>query len=309
MNDPAPNDVAFKQPHFFRALLQLVRFPAVFTVIADVMMGFLLTSPTLIAAPFFKLLAASVCFYWAGMVLNDVFDAKQDAEQRPHRPIPSGRISARLAAAIGVGLLIAGIAISWTIGLASLRLGLLLALAIVLYDAVLKQTPLAPIAMGACRFFNILLAASYPLQWDSVWGLPQLQVAAGFGIYIVGITIFARSEATLKPNRRLLYSGTIVIFSGLAILGHFTSFEPGFNHLQVGILLALIAAGLLVRLGNAIRSGLPISIQMAIKSLLMTIITLDAILIYFKTDEPAYAITCMLLILPAIFLARKIAVT
>ena len=37
---------------------------------------------------------------------------------------------------------------------------MLLAGCIVLYDAVLKRTPLAPLAMGACRMLNVLLGMS-----------------------------------------------------------------------------------------------------------------------------------------------------
>ena len=100
------------------------------------------------------------------MVLNDVFDREQDARERPTRPIPSGRISIGRAAAIG-----------WTLigrrrraGLVGRRGGAatggpgvvatLLAATVSGYDAVLKRTPLGPLAMGACRTLNVLLGMS-----------------------------------------------------------------------------------------------------------------------------------------------------
>ena len=36
------------------------------------------------------LLSGTVLVYVAGMVLNDAFDARIDARERPRRPIPSG---------------------------------------------------------------------------------------------------------------------------------------------------------------------------------------------------------------------------
>ena len=88
-----------------RDYLQLCRFPAVFTAMADVFLGFLLVhvelSPT---REFGLLLAASSCLYLAGMVFNDVFDRKVDARERPNRPIPSGRVARDEALAIGLTL-------------------------------------------------------------------------------------------------------------------------------------------------------------------------------------------------------------
>src|SRR5713226_483666 len=89
------------------------------------------------------LLAASACLYSGGMVWNDFFDVEQDRRERPYRPLPSGRITRRAAALLGVALLVAGLAFaalasgfseSWT----SLIVAGLLIPAILLYDAWLK---------------------------------------------------------------------------------------------------------------------------------------------------------------------------
>ena len=69
------------------ALLQLVRIPTVFTAMADIFLGFLLTHSTLEPASTFAfLLGASVCIYWTGMILNDYFDRDVDGQERPGRP-------------------------------------------------------------------------------------------------------------------------------------------------------------------------------------------------------------------------------
>src|SRR5579864_6868436 len=92
--------------------LQLCRLPAVFSAMADIFAGYLLTHaspPTLApAATFGLLLGASSCLYLAGMVLNDVFDREVDARERPGRPIPSGRVSLTVAIGLGFALLAAG---------------------------------------------------------------------------------------------------------------------------------------------------------------------------------------------------------
>ena len=80
-------------PSRMRAYLQLFRIPNVFTAIADVTMGLLFVRRSL--EPYdawIALIAASALLYTAGMVLNDVYDMEIDAQERPERPLPSGRI-------------------------------------------------------------------------------------------------------------------------------------------------------------------------------------------------------------------------
>lgn len=60
-----------------------------FTAIADVTMGYLVTQGTVDAWPLLvALVASSAALYLAGMVLNDVFDATLDAQERPTHPFP-----------------------------------------------------------------------------------------------------------------------------------------------------------------------------------------------------------------------------
>src|SRR5262245_65919965 len=86
--------------------LQLIRLPNVFTAAADSLAGWLLVRGSL-AAPerWLPLLAASMVLYAAGIALNDVFDYAIDLQERPARPLPSGRVSRRFAAWAG-GLLV-----------------------------------------------------------------------------------------------------------------------------------------------------------------------------------------------------------
>ena len=131
------------------------------------------------------------------MVLNDVFDVVIDRQERPSRPLPSGRIPLRLALHVGGVMLGAGVALGWAAGAfqGQFRSGLVataLAGAVLAYDRILKRTVLAPVVMGSCRTLNILLGAS---AVAGAWHPIHYVVAAGVGIYITGVTWFARTEA------------------------------------------------------------------------------------------------------------------
>jgi len=92
---------------------QLVRVPNVFTVVADVTMGFLFVRESLRPFTLYLLaLFASIALYWAGMVLNDVCDYEQDLRERSERPLPSGRVDLRTAKTVGWGLLLLGIVLA-----------------------------------------------------------------------------------------------------------------------------------------------------------------------------------------------------
>ncbi|MCA9069833.1 MAG: UbiA family prenyltransferase, partial [Planctomycetaceae bacterium] len=140
-----------------RTYLQLMRFPAVFTAMGDILLGFMLNHEMLNDAPWDLglLLVASSCLYLAGMVLNDVFDRQVDAQERPQRPIPSGRVPVQTAATLGGLLLLAGIGAASKVGIHSLTVAGLLTACILLYDAWAKKTVLGPVVMGSCRFLNV----------------------------------------------------------------------------------------------------------------------------------------------------------
>src|SRR5262245_57655052 len=128
--------------------LQLCRFAAVFTALADIFLGYLLTHPDL--SPEREvglLLVASAGLYLAGMVFNDIFDRNVDAEERPNRPIPSGRISLRAAIWFGAVLLAIGVVAASAVGRQSALVAGLLVGTIFLYDGLLKSTSLGPLAM------------------------------------------------------------------------------------------------------------------------------------------------------------------
>ena len=304
-----------------RDYLQLCRFPAVFTAMADIILGYLLVHVSL--APtreFGLLLAASSCLYLAGMVFNDVFDRKIDAVERPKRPIPSGRIPLTSAAVFGSTLLIVGVAAAACVGAKSLTVALLLVACIFAYDGLLKNTPVGPVFMGGCRFLNVVLGASSAgLRWTAPWQLPHVFIAAALGIYVVGVTWFARREAE-RSSRTGLIAATVVINLGLGLL-LFLSYGVGSRYLSWNgapearmsslLLLGIVAVMINRRAIAGISNPSPQLVQAAIKVMLLSIITLDATLIFAKlgSDGIVFAGATVLLLLPSLAIGRWLYMT
>jgi len=296
-----------------RAYLQLLRAPNLFTAMADVAMGFLFTHAAIgggDASVFALLVAASVLLYAAGVVLNDVFDFPVDAQQRPDRPLPSGRISLAAARRLGGALLLVGVASAWLAALlaADLRPGLVgtgLAACVVLYDAVLKRTPLGPVAMGACRTLNVLLGMSAAA---GAWHDEHWLVAAAVGTYIAGVTWFARTEAG-QSRRRHLAPATAVIVAGIGLLGlvpgrcdqdqivSLLREEPGRWTLLMAVLGALIG----VRCLRAVIEPVPYRVQMAVKQCILSLVILDAAACFVVRGIPG-AVMVLVLLIPTVVL-------
>ncbi len=186
----------------WRAYFELLRFPAVFTAVADVMMGYLVRNGDLEpTSTFALLLVASSSLYLAGMVFNDAFDADVDARERPERPIPSGAVTRSTAFRIGWILFVIGVAAAWTVELlngdrAPLVLAVALATFIYLYDWEVKRYSIGPLNMGVCRMLNVLLGMStvgiVDGKMTNPWTATQIFLAATMGVYVAGLTVFAR---------------------------------------------------------------------------------------------------------------------
>ena len=306
-----------------RAYLQLCRAPALFTALADIMLGFLLTTNRV--EPVSKLallMGASAGLYLAGMVWNDVFDREQDAKERPKRPIPSGRVSLKSAITFASTLTVIGLACSAAAGMRSLAVAGMLTACIFLYDGVLKKTPLGPFFMGGCRFLNVILGASTAgIRFASAWQLPQWWVAASLGVYIMGVTWFARTEA-LTSRRSLLVMAAVIINAGLlglatwiggwTIPSGFLIGAPGVRDPQMVLLmLGMIALTINRRLLIAIQYPDPETVQMGVRMMLLSVIMLDATCIYFKLGDPGlhYAAATACLVIPSLILGKWMSMT
>jgi 4-hydroxybenzoate polyprenyltransferase len=296
-----------------RAYLQLVRLPNVLTAAADIVLGYMFTHEQLVEWPHFALLVAISCLlYLAGMALNDYFDRRQDARERPARPIPSGRVSVATARRLGFGMLGIGLGMGWGVTqiTADVRPGLvatLLAAAIVLYDGVLKQTAMAPLAMGACRFLNVLLGMSLSEQ---SWQAAHYVVAGGIGVYITGVTLFARTESRASSRMQLI-QGIAVMLTGIALLASLPSWARGDEWPAIQppprwyVFWGLI--GLLIgwRCLQAVLDPRPLRVQTAVKSCLFSLVILDAAACS-ATQDYFWPLVIVLLLAPSLLLGRWI---
>lgn len=176
----------------FRAWLQLLRVPNLFTVPGDPLAGFLLAwdgKRELKSAAF--AVAVGLCFYGAGLLLNDLCDLAEDCAERPQRPLPSGAVKPRSVWIVCIALALVAGCVASLGGQRALMTALLLTAVIGLYNSYAKKIAvLGPCLMGACRGLNVLLGASFAGRFT-----PSALLAAGvIACYIAAVTNLARNE-------------------------------------------------------------------------------------------------------------------
>ena len=298
---------------------QLVRLPNVFTVLSDTLAAAIIVAGSVLQWPTVILLVvASTMIYWAGMILNDVIDLEEDRLTRTHRPLVRGSISPLVAGHIGNGLLLtAPIIVLLATNLerqqplwmgAAFLTAMALALCVRVYNSPLKGSPIGPLLMGLCRALNILMVGFAMLAVSPVEsGVPRslLILAAGIGVYIVGITVFARrEEGESQPVGLSL--GLILEIAGLALIAAL----PWLSGQEEGarwqldpwraypILVGLIGLTVVNRGVLALNHPVPRKVQLAVKHAILTIILLDAAVAAVSAG-PWFGGGIALLILPA----------
>ncbi len=320
-----------------RAWAQLVRVPNTLTACADVLAGFSIAVGHWfkfdgIAGSLLVMCLASVCFYWAGMVLNDVHDIEADRIQRRKGPLVDGRIEIQTAAIAGWMLLFTGILLA---GLSSYLLpdlsntstrnqskwlvvgiGSLLALVIAAYDSRLKATIFGPLLMGMCRGLNLLLGISlgWCLVWpsDSDWIVIAVAVLGHVG-FVMGITLAARRESLINQSSTRLAIAWMISFLGIVAISLCPLWARD-RPLRLDprslypILIGLLMVPWLRRAVVSVREPGVGTLIPAIKQAILSIIFLDAaISLQFAGSTPGM-IVCGLAI-PTLALARVFRMT
>ncbi len=291
---------------------QLVRLPNVPSALADIALGALAVGalPGRWAA-FLALCLASACLYMAGMVFNDFFDVEQDRRERPDRPIPSGRVTRREAGLLGVLLLLAGLGFAGLAGLVLATQGVpspwkpvwmagLLVAAIFAYDGWLKRTPIGPLSMGACRFLNVLLGVSIS---GGVTTLPHLQLASVVGLYIVGVTWLAKTEARTSNRAALQGAAGVILASLLLALTLPAPLPAGQASPLFPFLLVAFGFYLGLAIREAIQRPTPGPVQTAVRRCLMGLIVFDALLA--SALAGSVGLILLVLLIPSILLNRR----
>lgn len=221
--------------------------------------------------PLACLLVATTGLYGGGVVFNDVFDAELDSQERPERPIPSGRASRQGAILLGSLLLLAGIVAAFQVSWLSAILAVSIAVAALLYDAFGKHHPvLGPLNMGVCRGGNLLLGISFvPAMVGEYWFLALIPI-----VYIAAVTAISRGEVHgTKGNTGIIALLLIgIVIAGLVGLGLLKDYEV----LAALPFLALFAGRVLLPFIKAVREPTPDQIRMAVKAGVLSLIVLDA---------------------------------
>ncbi|MFD8809586.1 SCO3242 family prenyltransferase [Streptomyces sp. NPDC059597] len=205
---PAPSRPGRGSGRRSAAWAELLRIPALFTVPGDVLAG----SASATGCPGSRTLWAigsSLCLYEAGMVLNDWADRAEDAAERPHRPLPSGRIRPAAALTAACALTATGLALAARSGRPALAVAAPLAATVWAYDLGLKHTPAGPAAMATARALDLLLGAAA----GSGHVRPALPSAALLGTHTLALTAVSRREtrggAPLTPLAALAATGVL----------------------------------------------------------------------------------------------------
>jgi 4-hydroxybenzoate polyprenyltransferase len=191
-----------------RAWAELLRVPALLTVPGDAIAGAAAVS----ARPTPRALLAigsSLCLYEAGMALNDWADRDEDAAERPHRPLPSGRVRPAAAFTAACALTAAGLALAGRAGRPALSVAAPLAATVWAYDLGLKRTWAGPVAMAAARGLDLLLGAAATAGRTR----PALAPALLLGTHTLAVTTVSRGEtrggSALPPLAALTATGVL----------------------------------------------------------------------------------------------------
>jgi len=286
----------------WRPYLELLRPANVVTAIADVLAGYAVAGhgePGMLP----WLLGATIGLYAGGVVLNDFFDREIDAVERPERPIPSGRVSARGAGVLGGMLLVLGVlSASQATALAG-SVAMAIASCVFLYDARAKRHPFAgPLCMGTCRGLNLLLGISAnDAALRAYWPLGVLSV-----IYIAAVTTVSRGEVhggrTGVATFALISLGAVLL-GLLSVAARSTS-----GRFAAIVVVAVLAYRVLPAYWRVRRNPEPAVIRRAVRTGVLSLVLLDAA-IGASYAGPLYAAGILATGLVAGLLARMFSVT
>lgn len=287
------------------AYVRLVRLPNLFTAPPDVLLGLALAvglghAVSITTAAGLSL--ASVLLYAAGTTLNDYFDADEDARLRPERPIPAGDVPRPRALVLGVGLLVAAVALAtvaagpWAGAVAAA-----LAAAVFLYDAVAKGSVIGFCFMGASRGLNVLLGVTAAVVPAAV-PARTLAVPLLVGVYIAAITFMAESESGDRARLAVPVGTAGVAVAAIGSLALLVARSPPAVEAAVAVVLL---AGFVGWTGRALRRAAddPARIGPAIGTCVLALVVLDAALAAPSGLPWAGAVAGFLL--PAVALSRR----
>lgn len=294
------------------AYASLVRVPNLFTAPPDVILGAALAAgagrsvpPAAVAG----LALSSTLLYAAGTALNDAFDAPEDAEERPERPIPSGRVSRTAGFGLGAGLLVVGVGVAGVMaGVEGGAVAAALAVVVVLYDGALKGGTAGFLAMGATRGLNVGLGATAAGAFPTALPESALVVPVVVGVYIAAVTGMAASEVEGGNRTGVVAAGASAVLAAATVAWRLATIRTSAIAATLGVALAV---WFLAWTGRALRSAYeeptPEAVGRAVGACVVGLVVLDAA--FAAGTGAVWAVAALAFLAPAIGLSRAFEVT
>ncbi|HET7390218.1 MAG TPA: UbiA family prenyltransferase, partial [Nitrososphaeraceae archaeon] len=261
----------------------------------------------------------SALLYVAGIVFNDYFDIEIDLRERPYRPLPSKSITKKKALLIGIISLLSANLLAFLAGVSSFVVCIVLSAIVIGYDYRLKNTLIGPIVMGSTRSLNIILGAS-PALFAAILTNENILVRIMFVslsllAYVLSISLLSRKEIVVRgeeqveekydANRQTVVMSFLIVFA-VVISITFAVFLGIFKiELFAGLALFSFIMVFTFRQTNFYDF---LTIQTAIKRMVISIIVLDSVFITGLTGS-YYGLLTLVLVPAALLSSRKLYVT
>jgi UbiA prenyltransferase family len=265
-----------KKPNF-RDYLILVRLPNLFTLPSNILVGFVivsaLTQTTYVQV--LLLVTISILHYCVGIILNDLCDFNIDKKERPYRPLPSGKISRKIAIALVTIFSFLALTLSLIVGIPTLVISSILFAIIFGYDKYLKNTWAGAFTIASARVMNIMLGVSVNI--NSASSNPQFVILT----FVLTITFFyvsligymSRFEIHGFSNNVKLFLTPAVIAMIISSIILFTL--TGFFKYDSLVILALFSFIMFMTF-HKIHKKDSLGIQQIIQNMILSIIVLDS---------------------------------
>lgn len=309
-----------------RQFLLLVRLPNIFTTPTNILTGYfavVLPSGNVDALQVSYLIFSSALLYVAGIVFNDYFDIDIDLRERPYRPLPSKSITTKKALLIGIISLLSSNLLAFVAGVNSFAICIVLSAVVIAYDYKLKNTLIGPIVMGSTRALNIILGASPALFAAILLNEDRILVRIMFVslsllAYVLSISLLSRKEIVARgeeharenydanrQTRQTVAISFLIVFA-VEVSITFAVFLGIFKfELFVGLSLFSLIMFFTFRQTNF---NDPLTIQNAIKHMVISIVVLDSVFIIGLTGS-YYGLLTLVLVPVALLASRKLYVT
>ena len=294
-----------------RNYLALIRFPNLFTIPSNIIVGFsqLVLFPEAGMENLLLLMTTSILLYVVGIIINDYRDLEIDRKERPDRPLPAGKISPRSALAFVFVATISAIFLATLVGIPSVLLAVILLITIIAYDCWLKNNFLGYFAIALARVINVVLGYSAGItlliiNQNEITRLSVILISTF--LYVTAISYISRKEVESSPKK----SNFRISIGLLSLIPAILTFFTLMGVFKWDLFLSLIIfIGMLIKsLVGKYGSPNPEVAKKIVRNLVLSIIILDSTFLS-GTLGFAYGLSLLVLLIPAAILSRRFYVT